>query len=366
DILTINDYGRRVYPQFLDTQTYTFGTKNAFLADCITLAYNGKEVKEVFNAYTTPNVKSISIQLPSFIKKLLPGTESPESNIVYTPNSIIDDRMHTICLYVNNSLSNEFSKQNPINIHKKYEYNYENNPDWYRYIFIDNTDVTCKNKKMLKELIQQATYARWIEKEGLLYGITRYSFMGITTENWFSQNILWHHFETMYYEMVKLSLAQKASILRFNNEITEIITFPDKDNEQKEKAEQISILSGKYFRFSNKLFFTEVTAQDQGIELYNIIQNQLGIPNEIRQLNRRVDEMFQYVNMLADKLENKKLKNISIWGAALLIPSLILAWAQVMCEEKSWCICNSSWLLGAICVGVGGGVYLLVKKRQKK
>ncbi|MFO7868585.1 MAG: hypothetical protein R6U95_04710, partial [Bacteroidales bacterium] len=367
EILTINDYGRRVYPQFLDTQTYTIGTKNSFLADSISIKYtpeNGTtpcEIKEVFEDYI-PNGKPIEIKLPSFIKEFLPGsTSDKEAKVRYTPNSIIDDRMFTVCLYLNDELAHTFSKQNQLRIEKQFEYNYENNSDWYRYIFLDTSEPTCKNKKMMNELLQQATYARWVEQNGLLYGITRYSFMGLTTENWFSRNILWNHFETMYYEMVKLCLAQKASILRYNNEITDIITFPDKDSDKVKKAERISDLSGKYFRFSNKLFFTEVTAQDQGIELYTKIQSQLGIPNEIKQLNRRIDEMFQYVNMLADKLENKKLKNISIWGAALLIPSLILAWAQVMCEEKSWCICNDGWLLGGICVGVGVGVYFLMK-----
>ena len=69
DILIINDFARRIYPQYLPI----IASKGSFVPDNITINFNGEEfAQEDFNKYqNNPNVQKISYA--SYILKLLKG-----------------------------------------------------------------------------------------------------------------------------------------------------------------------------------------------------------------------------------------------------------------------------------------------------
>ena len=309
DILAINDFGRRIYPQFLG-KNFTCDTKNAILANCISLQFENKEpITENFIKFDTLNFQKLDeIQLlPKFITELIDNNFNEPKKI----RPIIDDRMFVISQYMSDELVSK------LKFYKQHcnEYEYETNDLWYQYLFIDGDGKTSQSKHMTKKLINESTYDRWIEW-GTLFGISRYSFV-ILTGSWFGKNRLLPHTQTMYFQMLTLLLAYRATIIKFADDIQNATTS-DKNvtNESKKVYEN-------YLKFLNKLFFKEVTAQDQGIELYNLAMKIMDIDKYIKDLDHEINELYSYVGMLEEKQRNNQLHFISKIGAILLPPTLV-------------------------------------------
>ena len=62
--------------------------------------------------------------------------------------------------------------------------------------------------------------------------------------------------------------------------------------------------------FLNKLYFKEVTAQDQGIELYNQAMKVMDIEKYMNDLNHEITQLHTYVTMQKEKERNNKLEVI--------------------------------------------------------
>lgn len=273
DILKINEFGRRIYPQFLDPNTFVNGTKNAFLANRITLKnLLMADVLEDFSEFEQLPIKEN--YLPQHITQLI-GTEIKEA---------LDDRMFVCCFYGNQSVINELK----IWDEQKEKYAYLENDFWYKFIFLDKEEPTCYSNLMRNELTSAATYNRWIDylnegtTSGTLYGVSRYSFM-ILGSSFSLENL-----KSMYSEMATLCLVQRATLLSFSDKIT---TISNDGIESKE----VSSLYKSYIQFRNQLYFREVTAQEQGIELYDLLQKQMRLEKEVKDLDEEISELNSYI-----------------------------------------------------------------------
>ncbi|MCT7550862.1 magnesium transporter CorA family protein [Aliarcobacter butzleri] len=306
-VLAINDFGRRIYPQFLG-DNFTCDTKNAILSNCITLTLNGEEIKEDFTRFDNINnlkdTEKLNL-LPKFIEKLIENNFSKDKKL----RPIIDDRMFVISWYGNNEFSKKLNSEQ-----------YKTNSNWYEYIFVDGDGITIHNKKMQENLVTASTYDRWMDNPYgcTLYGMSRYSFVSITNSSDFAKNILLPHMQTIYFQMFSLLLAYRASIIKFSDDIQNITQKTEK-NLVKESDE----LYERYLKFLNKLYFKEITAQDQGIELYNQAMKVMDIEKYMNDLNHEINQLHSYVSMKEEKIRNEKLDFISKIGAVLLPPSLL-------------------------------------------
>lgn len=308
DILAINDFGRRIYPQFLG-KDLTKDTKKSILAHSITLTIDQKEYKEDFSRFNTlTNIKKDPFFfMPLFIQKLLENNFQNFKSI----KPIIDDRMFVISQYNNDSLSNSLKI-----LDTKERYTYEADEWWYKYIFVDGDSKTCQSKYMTQKLIKESTYDRWVE-QGTLFGISRYSFVAVAGCE-FGNNILLAHTQTMYFQIFSLLLAYRASVIKFSDEIQDITSQTNMflTNAQK--------LYKKYLNFLNKLYFREVTAQEQGIELYNQAVKVMDIDKYMKDIDSEINELHSYVSMLDEKKRNKQLDFISKLGGSLLPLSIVV------------------------------------------
>ncbi|MCY1634988.1 CorA family divalent cation transporter [Marinifilum sp. D737] len=338
-ILQINDFGRRIYPQFLssDGKDSTSIIKRSFLADKIQLNINGKNIIEDFSRYNLQQnchddmltIASHPIQLPNFILELFNTNDqvifhSSTRNLQYGQiciRPIIDDRMFTICWFGNDWMINELKEHRQAGFDT--EYNYHTNEFWYKYIFIDGKSLTCANKNMLRRENMKHTYERFTE-DGTLWGVSRYSLVGLTNTEYFGREIISTHATTIYYQMVVLCLMQRASVLKYSNEVARI------SRNIKEKHPEIEEINESYLKFINKMYFREITAQDQGIELYDMLQENMRIEREIADLKREIDEIYQFASLAYDKIQqeidrdqNELITKITIIGVLFLPPSLL-------------------------------------------
>lgn len=335
--LKINEYGRRIYPQYLGSgvyennpTTYTSATKNNFLPNALELLNFGKPILEDFSHYDDlEKITEHPFKLPNHIQELLGDNFSTkkydkqkkiiiqQGKIILEP--IIDDRMFTMSFFVDSER---------LKILRGYDedtksYNWENSPDWHRYIFIDDSTASCQSKRMMPNILEPCTYDRWIDNKdkgdsiGHIFGITRYSFCILADDCFFTNTILKHHFKSQYFQMAQLVLVQRASILNFSAEVSEISKSP--------RANKVSDLYLRYIKFINKIYFREITPQEQGIELYKMLHARMDIEQNVKDLDAEIKELHDYVALKDGEYRSSRLNLLTIIGFIFLPASFVLS-----------------------------------------
>jgi len=353
DILAINDFGRRVYPQFLGRDDFTKSTKNAILAKSITLNLEGEKfISEDFCYFNEiKNLQDNYNKLPNFIEHLLTDNFDNLTDI----RPIIDDRMFVISQYNNDALVENYK------VYCDDKYRYEEDDWWYKYIFVDGDDKTCQSKHMTKKFIQESTYDRWIEW-GTLFGVSRYSFVAVTG-SWYGKNILLPHIQTIYFQMFTLLLAYRASLIKFSDAIQDTTQQDTSDI-----AEETQKLYKRYLDFLNKLYFKEITAQDQGIELYQKAMEVMNIEKFISDLDNEINELHNYAQMIQEEKETKKLNTLNTMAGYLLPATVIsgIAGMNIFPESFKALVEPDYTVLALVTAGTIGFTWFVLSKIKEK
>ena len=122
--------------------------------------------------------------------------------------------------------------------------------------------------------------------------------------------------------MAGLSLVQRASVLKFSEEVTHLSRLPEQDTQT--LADNIGSFYQSYIRFVNQIYFREITAQDQGIELYNMLHESLGLKEQVKDLDNEISELHNYATLLDEKAQSRNLSLLTILGSLFLAPSFIV------------------------------------------
>ena len=328
DVLLINDFGRRIYPQFLPDGGDIDAVKDAFLCDRISFKCGGIDSDESFEFDRFFNSELV---VADYITELL-GDKFKDK---YVPQPVIDDRMFTVCWYGSDCWSNRLKKELD-----GAELAYESSWDWYKYVFIDGKKAGCACEKTKRDLIKKHTYARWVS-DRTFFGITRYSLVCIRGCGDFTYDIVRNHMQRMYYQMVIILLAQRASILKFSSEvetlsrdIRDIVEKNDDNRKNKKKNEKKSFedivkevkkLHAAYIRFVNRLWFTEVTPQEQGIEMYEMAMNIMGLRDQMAEIKSEIRELYEFVDLEYEKKKGEEDRRLNENLGVLQWLALILA-----------------------------------------
>ncbi len=333
DILRINQFGRRIYPPFFGLPEDLFGRPEMFLYD------NWREGLRLAKSLELPEELRIKTAsgfiaqkfdddlppkrgvLPPLIRGLLPPKLLEKVEI----SPVLDDRMFVLCWYGNPEVMRVLQGKA---LRRELRYPYEYSNWWYSFIFVDkdSNGPGCSNESMLEQLISEHTNARWVES-GTLYGASRYSFVMLTGE----LNFLLPHWQTMYYKLAELCLVQRACLLRFSDEITEISRLSTGD---KSLAQKVNSLYRSYIQFVNKIYFREVTPQEQGIELYGMLQNHMRLEKDVKELSREMQELNQYVMQVEEEKRNRHLQQLTILATIFLIPTFITGFLGMNVFDK--------------------------------
>ncbi len=345
DILNINQYGRRVYPPFFGLNPSFVGSQSQFEQMDFAAGLNSTQQKELpvrisfddetygedFSRYIdAAYFRDNPFRLPAHFEHLFKNipltttqkSETSETKIFLSP--LLDDRMFVVCWYGNDDVSDQLKSKK---IEEKYVFPFKNDDWWYKYVFVDTNLKTCQNEEMQIKLLEKHTNFRW-SNFGTLYGVSRYSFVCLTSEldtlkkpnN--NAAFLVNHVQTMYYKLAELCLVQRACLLRFSDEVAEISGM--QKAHRKKLADHVSSLYKQYIRFVNRIYFREVTAQEQGIELYNLLQEHMGIPDNVKDLDKEIEELHNYVIMKEQARQTVEV-NMLTWIATLLLPPTLVA-----------------------------------------
>ena len=246
--------------------------------------------------------------------------------------------MFVACIYNNADLVNRMSQWNEREQVYKYiadATQYEPGAAestarrFYELVFVDGEGISCYNRQMLRDLLETHTYARWLEL-GTVTGISEYSMVCVTSGLPFVSGA----FLTLYVEMVMLALAQRISLLDFEREISNISC--------KRKGE-ISQIHEEYLRFQGELLLQEVTAQQQGIELYELLLSSMFIERQQAALEGGIRALFEDNTAKNEKRENRILSILAaltvidifnIIGGLFFNPEAVHCWLWSLMGAK--------------------------------
>lgn len=330
DILNINQYGRRILPPFWSEVN---AEKRQELSEYLEISGLDTEIsKEDFKSYTVDEPWTATSMLDSLLKDLT-------DNLTLTP--VIDDRMFVMSLYKNDdmsrlSLSAADAYCNPSSPFSEF---------WYKYLFVDTGWPTCQNDEMRRDLLRAHTYLRWQDWNSL-YGVSRYSFVYLTNSG--VPSYLVDYFMTTYARMMEIALVQRASVLCFSNEVTTLTKRGDWTLEK--LSEHVDSLNEEYIRFINRMYFNELTSQDQGVELYGMIRQNLDIDSYVEELKDEIEKLHDTISFKVERSRNEKAETLNFMAAILLPVSIVTGfWSMNL---SLFCNVKSNWLSFAIAVGL--------------
>jgi len=297
DVLKINDYGRRIYPQFLgNAYPHTGETKGSFLAERIELeglsTPFGVVIAEDFSYYDDlDRLNRAAFRLPEHIGKLLgPAFYDEDSDgVPIRVLPVLDDRMFVISHVLDMGWMNCLKKWD----NKEKTYAYVSDRKWYQYIFVDGNNPSVANLELLRQQLKDHSYARWLE-HGQLFGVCRYAFVLVSSDDWFPRNVVSYHMQNQYFQLVLLVLLQRAHLIHFGSRVAKLSHMMQSQKDIDKIVGKIDKLYRDYIKFLNRIYFNEVTPQEQGIELYDMLQEKMRIKEELNDLDREISKLNDY------------------------------------------------------------------------
>ena len=202
---------------------------------------------------------------------------------------------------------------------------------WYQMIHIDQESPSCPNRLLKEKILKKATYRRWINPpkssrySSTVYGFSRFSSVMITgikeekvkkDPSDFSR-ILHAHFHSMYYQMAVLLFFYRGVLLAFSRRSAKIVKLFQRSTRGKGRK-LLERLQREFLLFRNRFWFKEVTAQDQGIEMFRIWARRMNIYELMDDVKNEIQELYDFVRYKNEQRMDRLLFILTLIGAILL------------------------------------------------
>ncbi|MCR5264718.1 MAG: hypothetical protein K6D94_12645, partial [Clostridiales bacterium] len=345
-VKNINDYGRRIALPFIPNSGNGFAN---ICADSLTIKLgNGMEFKSEYMDFAVNldseekiGSKVLLTHIATFIKLLFEygndykfvtcSTSDPDSFYILPA---IDDRMYVDCWISDQDAAAAFSQ-------------WENDKDvkdsLYELAFFDHSGgMSCKNAAAQERLLREHIYDRWIDDRNI-YTITSQGMIGIGGDDC-GQSVV-DSFLTIYVQMSCLCLVQRASLIHFN-QLTSILSASDGNcNIKMPTISKIMNLQESFIAFESQLSFSDVTSQEQGVDIYDMMLKHMMIVRDKESLKETLDALYDasYINLDY---------RLSKWGGVFAVVTSIFTLPQILYLEdgalrlRPWYL--MLWLLAII------------------
>lgn len=240
----------------------------------------------------------------------------------------------------------------------------------YKFMYIEN-DLSCQEPNMKKQILSGSVYSRWANG-GTIYGITHHSLCGITNTSFGANLSVVLPFLIEYVQMAVLAVVQRAVILMLEDEVAKVSNkFSENYTISEQDIAEIERLQAKYVKVQNQMLLSEVTVQEQGVEMYEMFRKQLYIEKNMKYLDSAMNNLRDVADntnarleRLSDAKEDRKLNLLSYALAFLFIvePLSIIIGDNWNFFAKNGDFRSETWWFGIpFVLGVGSALVLLIK-----
>ncbi|MGN0502006.1 MAG: hypothetical protein ACI4HN_03680 [Ruminococcus sp.] len=351
DIKRINEYGRRInlpfimqgdglHPLVADSITLLGITEdfNKFGDEALKkyITQDNKEDKKAENDEKAKGDIIWPILKP--ITKLLPGCTN------FQP--VIDDRMFVCCLVRDEEFSNEMKSfivndDNTVTNVGNNIYTDKNlSNKLYSFAFIDADSSSCQSPEMREALLKRCVYSRWRDR-GTIDVVTHHSFVRITGESKGIKAGVINPFLTQYITMASGVLLQRATILRLSSECSKLAKNyfeykSDDDKFDEGLEESIKTLKRMYVYAQNYIFLNQFTVQEQGIDEFDMLKNELYIDDSLKNLDNKINSIYDFTTEYSENEENSLLNVLTKFGLPLSLIQTLAVIVSFVCFSEAW------------------------------
>lgn len=306
----INQFGRRVYAPFFSINH----TSEEHAYDIYISAAPLKEEKRNQPAkFNFSIMTAIDRLLRSFFcfndeDKILENIDKDKNEL--SLQRILDDRMFVVSNYRFtdsdfNHLSDGFKGDEFKDYHsnsyltKKQIYDFQK--ELYKYIYIDNGYPSSQSPISVRGQLNRSVYDRWMDS-GTLYAVSQHSMLMLTTPK--PPTYLFTYFYTEYLEMLLLVLTQRVGILSFSMEAGKLAKVA-RDKNDKIGNDTLS-LQERYVVFKNQFLLPELSSQEQTIEMYDLLQQNLYIHRQKEMLDDQIQSLYEINQTKSNNIREKE------------------------------------------------------------
>lgn len=322
ELLLFNNMFRRLYPAYFERRDKDGAFQQVMgneFPETVTVATSQRTIFE-YSASKIPKTTFLKRNrsgklipaFSSFIGPLLDGLFGQNDLPAYTP--LLDDRMLVFSYIVfPSSLKDSLSQE-------------DRDIFYSHFLYVDNPEKGYRyDRSFVMEIMEAATYSRW-ENYQTKIGFSRYSGVFLYFGHY---DHLYRTFESMYHQMFLLTIYYRVSLIRFADEMAQIARRDPGTAQLKNYEEYLKELRGIHTRFMHFMsicWFKEVTHQDQGIELFQLMRKAFDLDDmyaQVKEEIERADELGELLRQQHIAQFSNRMTIIGIiFAAAALIPVL--------------------------------------------
>ena len=191
---------------------------------------------------------------------------------------------------------------------------------WHAIAFADNNwnSCNCPDYEMVCKLAEGYTYPRWSGYQ-TLYALNYHNMIQLLGKDSANEYLyLTTNMDWIYYQLFLIGILQRCCLQRFYREASGI-PLTRKGN----KAVLRTALKDRYIIFLNRIWGNEVTEQEQGREMFDMLQKSMMLEKDVSFLDQALEELNEQERKSLETSINKILIPFSIIGGLATISSLV-------------------------------------------
>lgn len=329
----INEKGRRLFPPFIVDYPAKTGQDSCntapddkLTADNICMEFElGDEKTTLSQDFSTVVDRLTPIErngrLEIRIKKALP--EYITGLIPFVAETITDDRMFCCSLIMNDKVADNMKCYRDGECGSFTE-------DLYKYAFIEQS-VSCTSIPMRKKILRECVYDRWVEY-GTIYVATHHSFVSAMGDVSQADRPVYlvENFVELYVPIVKIVLIQRAELLVFLKRASELaISTKDYNKNCMKLLKESNCYKQDYSRFLNEFMLPEISPEEQAVDLYDLVQEQLYIKQMRESLTEQTQILYDITQTLVAYQRQKNDRRLESILACISVAGIWYGFSQV-------------------------------------
>ena len=166
---------------------------------------------------------------------------------------------------------------------------------------------------MREALLRRCVYSRWRDW-GTFDVITHHSLVRLTGAWDGLRDSVINPFLTQYTVMAAGALLQRATAMKLSEECADISSAYFNGNETEALNDRILRLKRAYVYAQNNIFLNHFTAQEQGIDEFDMMRSEMYIKDSLKNLSYKVNGIYDFATASAEEEENHLLNMLTYFG----------------------------------------------------